>query len=100
MMVDPDAPSRTNPQLREIRHWLIMNILESNVESGDEVTEYRGSGAPKSTGLHRYIFLVFKQPEGMIIHDEPYTSNKYLLLQYSFQQLFNTSLTILESLFH
>lgn len=76
MMIDPDAPSRANPLFREIRHWLVMNILESNIENGDEVSEYRGSGAPKGTGLHRYIFLVFKQPNGMIVHDEPYTSNK------------------------
>lgn len=76
MMVDPDAPSRTDPKFREIRHWLVMNILESAVESGDEITEYRGSGAPKGTGLHRYIFLVYKQPNGKIEHTEPHTSNR------------------------
>lgn len=75
-MVDPDAPSRTNHPFREVRHWLVMNILESAVENGDEISEYRGSGPPKDTGLHRYIFLVFKQPDGLIVHDEPHTSNK------------------------
>lgn len=76
MMVDPDAPSRADPKFREVRHWLVMNILESAVESGDEITEYRGSGAPKGTGLHRYTFLVYKQPNGQIEHDEPHTSNR------------------------
>lgn len=75
MMVDPDAPTRTNPTLREVRHWLVVNIPESTVDSGDEVTAYRGSGPPKGTGLHRYIFLVYKQPGGIIVHDEPRTSN-------------------------
>lgn len=78
MMVDPDAPSRQNHPFREVRHWLVMNILESAVESGDEVTEYRGSGPPKDTGLHRYVFLIFKQPDGVIVHDEPHTSNRYV----------------------
>lgn len=71
MKVDPDAPSRENPMYRVFRHWLVMNIPESNVESGDEIIEYIGSGSPNGTGLHRYIFLVFKQPHGKIEHNEP-----------------------------
>lgn len=77
MMVDPDAPSRTEFTFREVRHWLVMNIPESAVEKGDHITEYRGSGAPKGTGLHRYIFLVYKQPNGVIEHDEPRTVSRY-----------------------
>ncbi|XP_031628685.1 protein D3-like [Contarinia nasturtii] len=68
--VDPDAPSRVNPAYRDIRHWLIMNIPESDVANGDEIIEYIGAGPPKDTGLHRYIFLVFKQPNGKIEHNE------------------------------
>lgn len=74
--VDPDAPSRKNPDFREIRHWLVMNIPESDVAKGDEVIEYIGSGAPKGTGLHRYIFLIFKQPNGKIDHNEPRATKK------------------------
>lgn len=73
MMIDPDAPTRKNPELGEVRHWLVMNILENEIETGDEITAYRGSGAPKGTGLHRYIFLVYKQQNGIIQHDEPRT---------------------------
>lgn len=80
VMIDPDAPSRTDYSLREILHWLVMNIPESNVESGDEVVEFIGTGAPKDTGLHRYIFLVFKQPNGKIQHNEPRSSKKYNLI--------------------
>lgn len=76
MMVDPDAPSRANHTLREIRHWLVLNIPGSAVEKGDEVAEYRGSGPPKGTGLHRYIFLIYKQPDGMIVHDEPHVPHR------------------------
>lgn len=77
LMTDPDAPSRADHPFREVRHWLVMNIPESAVEKGDAIFEYRGSGAPKGTGLHRYIFLVYKQPNGRIEHDEPHVSNRY-----------------------
>src|SRR6202000_1741206 len=29
--------------------------------SGDVIFDYRGSGPPVTTGLHRYVFLLFKQ---------------------------------------
>lgn len=76
VMTDPDATSRTNPDLREIRHWLVMNIPECAIGLGDEVIEFIGSGPQKSTGLHRYVFLVYKQPNGKIIHNEPRSSSR------------------------
>ncbi|GJQ70400.1 hypothetical protein Trydic_g22829 [Trypoxylus dichotomus] len=72
-MVDPDAPSRENPIFREVNHWLIGNILGSDLESGEVITGYMGSGPPKGTGLHRYIFLVFQQNEKLDF-DEPRTN--------------------------
>lgn len=76
VMTDPDATSRSNPDLREIRHWLVMNIPECSIASGDEVIEFIGSGPQKETGLHRYVFLVYKQPNGKIIHNEPRSSSR------------------------
>lgn len=75
IMIDPDAPSRRIHLLREVRHWLVMNIPGSSVENGDEVIGYRGVGAPRFTGLHRYIFFVYKQPNGFIDHTEIHTPN-------------------------
>lgn len=63
LMTDPDAPSRTNPKMREWHHWLIGNIPGNQVDKGDVITDYVGSGPPKGSGLHRYVFLVFKQPK-------------------------------------
>ncbi|XP_018790299.1 PREDICTED: phosphatidylethanolamine-binding protein homolog F40A3.3-like [Bactrocera latifrons] len=60
-MVDPDAPSRAEPIYREILHWLVINIPGNKVAEGQTVAEYRGSGPPEGSGLHRYVFLVFKQ---------------------------------------
>lgn len=76
MMTDPDALSRKDPSLREVRHWTVLNIPGSAIEKGDEIFEFIGSGPPKDTGLHRYVFLVYKQPNGKIEHDEPYVGLK------------------------
>jgi len=61
VMVDPDAPSRKEPKLREILHFMVANIPGQDVDKGDVLAEYIGSGPPQGTGLHRYIFLLFKQ---------------------------------------
>ncbi|XP_060600894.1 phosphatidylethanolamine-binding protein homolog F40A3.3-like [Ruditapes philippinarum] len=63
---DPDAPSREDPKFGEFQHWLVMNITNNDINTGEELTTYIGSGAPKGTGLHRYIFLLFKQTNGKI----------------------------------
>lgn len=74
---DPDAPSRVNHTVREFRQWLVMNIPETAVEKGDHIFEYRGSAGAKGSGIHRYVFLVYKQPSGIINHTEPRSSYKY-----------------------
>lgn len=76
LMTDPDAPSRQTPTFGEVRHWLVVNIPENKIEEGDTLFEYIGAGAPEGTGLHRYIFLVYKQSE-KIQTDGTFTSNKY-----------------------
>ncbi|KAH8418181.1 hypothetical protein KR222_011199 [Zaprionus bogoriensis] len=62
-MVDPDAPSRTDPKLREVLHWCVINIPGSDVASGQVIAEYVGAGPGEGSGLHRYVFLVFKQAD-------------------------------------
>jgi phosphatidylethanolamine-binding protein len=66
---DPDAPTRSNPAVKEVRHWLVVNIKGKNMNSGKQAFEYIGSGPPKDTGLHRYVFLLFKQSNGKIDFD-------------------------------
>jgi len=74
-MTDPDAPSRATPKFREWHHWLIVNIPENRVGEGKVLSEYVGSGPPSGTGLHRYVFLVFKQP-GKLETDEKFLPNR------------------------
>lgn len=73
-MTDPDAPSRSDPQYREWHHWLISNIPGTDIAKGEILSDYVGSGPPEKSGLHRYVFLVYKQP-GKLTFDEPRLTN-------------------------
>uniref|UniRef100_A0A4D5R8Y4 Phosphatidylethanolamine-binding protein 1 n=1 Tax=Scolopendra viridis TaxID=118503 RepID=A0A4D5R8Y4_SCOVI len=74
-MTDPDAPSRKDPKFREWHHWLVVNIPETDVSKGETLSDYIGSGPPKGTGLHRYVYLVFKQPDKLKCN-EPRLTNR------------------------
>ncbi|CAK9824842.1 Phosphatidylethanolamine-binding protein homolog F40A3.3 [Anthophora retusa] len=74
-MTDPDAPSRKDPKFREWHHWLVGNIPGSEISKGEVLSEYIGSGPPKDTGLHRYVFLLYKQP-AKLTFDEPRLTNR------------------------
>ncbi|CAH1404410.1 unnamed protein product [Nezara viridula] len=69
-MIDPDAPSRSNPKAREWQHWLVGNIPGNKVDKGDVICTYAGATPPPGTGLHRYVLVVYKQP-GKLQFDEP-----------------------------
>ncbi|CAG2176541.1 unnamed protein product [Oppiella nova] len=61
-MTDPDAPTRTDPKNGEFKHWLVINIPGLDIQSGKTLAGYIGSGPPRGSGLHRYIFVVYRQP--------------------------------------
>lgn len=69
-MTDPDAPSRKEATYREWHHWLVGNIPGSDISAGEVLSAYVGSGPPPETSLHRYVFLIYKQPTGKITFDE------------------------------
>ncbi|XP_011182666.1 protein D3 [Zeugodacus cucurbitae] len=74
IMTDPDAPSRNAPKFREFKHWLVGNIPGNDVTKGEVLSAYVGSGPPKNTGLHRYVFLLYKQ-NGKLEFDETRVGN-------------------------
>lgn len=76
ILTDPDAPSRQDPKFREFRHWTVVNIPGNKVADGETLFEYIGSGPPEGTGLHRYIFLIYKQNGKLSFDDEPRVSNR------------------------
>ncbi|KAK6124014.1 hypothetical protein DH2020_042230 [Rehmannia glutinosa] len=60
VMVDPDAPSPSEPTFREWLHWLVIDIPEgSDASEGKEMMPYMGPQPP--TGIHRYVFAAFRQ---------------------------------------
>ncbi|XP_015204007.1 phosphatidylethanolamine-binding protein 4 isoform X2 [Lepisosteus oculatus] len=65
IMVDPDAPSRSNPTRRYWRHWLVADIVGSDLQKGDikgtVLSEYRRPTPPSETGFHRYQLMLFEQ---------------------------------------
>ncbi|XP_029154981.1 protein D1-like isoform X1 [Nylanderia fulva] len=73
-MTDPDAPSRQDPKFREWHHWLVGNIPGSDVSKGEVLSQYVGSGPPKHTGLHRYVFLLYKQPGKLTFNEKRLTN--------------------------
>ncbi|KAF5480374.1 hypothetical protein F2P56_001130 [Juglans regia] len=60
IMTDPDAPSPSDPYLREHLHWMVTDIPGTTDASfGKETVGYE---TPKQVvGIHRYVFLLFKQ---------------------------------------
>ncbi|XP_009627801.1 protein VERNALIZATION 3-like [Nicotiana tabacum] len=59
-MVDPDAPTPSNPNPREYLHWLVTDIpATAGANFGNEIIRYE-SPRP-SLGIHRYILVLFQQ---------------------------------------
>ena len=54
IMYDPDTPHG------DYVHWLIINIKD-NIKNGEIIIPYKGPAPPMNTGIHRYIFLLFRQ---------------------------------------
>nr|AAP93925.1 phosphatidylethanolamine-binding protein [Branchiostoma belcheri tsingtauense] len=75
ILTDPDAPSRANPEYRERHHWLVVNIPGNDVSKGEELSQFVGAGPPQGTGLHRYVYLVYKQPGKISCENEPKLTN-------------------------
>lgn len=51
-------------------------ILGNDLSTGTVKYEFIGSGPPQDTGLHRYVFIAFKQTEKMEFEDLPFVTNR------------------------
>ncbi|KAJ8626423.1 hypothetical protein MRB53_019730 [Persea americana] len=60
IMTNPDAPSPSDPHLREHLHWIVTDIPGTTDASfGRELVSYE---MPKPIiGIHRFVFMLFKQ---------------------------------------
>jgi len=74
MLVDPDALSRKTHEFRNYCHWVQVNVPGTgsehvDVHKGHNVVPYMGPAPPAKSGLHRYVFLVFKQHSQVETHN-------------------------------
>nr|AGK89939.1 flowering locus T [Actinidia chinensis]AJA40932.1 flowering locus T [Actinidia chinensis] len=60
VMVDPDAPSPSDPSLREYLHWLVTDIPATTGASFGQEVVYYESPRP-SVGIHRFVLVLFRQ---------------------------------------
>jgi phosphatidylethanolamine-binding protein (PEBP) family uncharacterized protein len=68
IITDPDAPDRSEHPFREFVHLVVADLSAEGLAAGgplagSTVLEYLGVGAPHGSGRHRYVFLLFAQPE-------------------------------------
>ncbi|KAI8084679.1 phosphatidylethanolamine-binding protein [Halteromyces radiatus] len=70
IMVDPDAPARHDRKFGYWRHWVVTNVVPSTTNTitisdhqGEQHTPYIGPGPGPDTGIHRYLFLLYKQSQ-------------------------------------
>lgn len=74
IMVDPDAPSRSNPIYKYWLHLLIIN-------NDQIIIPYHPPSPPKKSGKHRYIFYLVKQTHQInmknlnLLNDNSHRSN-------------------------
>jgi len=63
ILYDPDAVGGNHI------HWLVINILDSDINNGKIILPYKGPAPPPNSGKHRYIFEVYEHSD--IINIEP-----------------------------
>jgi len=66
LMFDPDAVGGNKI------HWLIVNITQNDIFTGDTIVNYKGPNPPKDSGKHHYVFSLFRQhkiidPENIVV---------------------------------
>ncbi|ONK81145.1 uncharacterized protein A4U43_C01F25770 [Asparagus officinalis] len=74
VMVDPDAPSPSDPTLREYLHWLVTDIPgTTEAKYGQEVVCYENPRP--SLGIHRIVFVLFQQLGRQIVYAPGWRQN-------------------------
>jgi len=63
MFINPDVPSMVKPLQRSWLHWMLVNVKGFQTESGRILCKYTPPTPSANSGLHRYIFFLFKQED-------------------------------------
>nr|ANS56341.1 MFT-like protein [Ginkgo biloba] len=84
VMTDPDAPSPSEPNMREWIHWMVTDIPgATDATQGKEILPYMGPRPP--IGIHRYIFVLFKQRGPMVMAMPPQQRNNFSIRTFAAQ---------------
>ena len=79
-MIDPDSPSRDDVVVPQVLHYLKTDFSVSEftdlASSVNPSLSYVGPSASVGTGPHRYIFLLYVQPDGFAVKGVPSESNR------------------------
>ncbi|GIJ87006.1 hypothetical protein Asppvi_005905 [Aspergillus pseudoviridinutans] len=70
LLVDPDAPTPDDPKFAFWRHWVVSGLKAEEANGGTALTEYLGPGPKDDSRPHRYLFLLFRDPEGFALTRE------------------------------
>ncbi|XP_072154907.1 protein D3 isoform X1 [Bemisia tabaci] len=84
IMTDPDCPSREIPTHREWQHWILVNIPGANWTQGFCLTEYIGILGYYEHAIHRYVFLLYKQPGKLKFTERVLDPRPVEMLRYKF----------------
>nr|ALH21946.1 MFT-like protein [Pinus armandii] len=76
VMTDPDAPSPSEPNMREWLHWIVTDIPgTADASQGREIVPYMGPRPP--IGIHRYVFVAFRQQNPMVVMMAPQVRHNF-----------------------
>ncbi|GAW24812.1 hypothetical protein ANO14919_144060 [Xylariales sp. No.14919] len=67
ILTDPDAPTPDDPKFAFWRHWVLSGLRPHSIDAAAtslELTAYLGPGPKDDSKPHRYLFLLYREPEG------------------------------------
>lgn len=71
IMTDPDAPSRSNRSLADVKHWIVGNILGNDVSTGETIAEYIGAAPHLGQDITAMFFWCTSKQSALITRWSP-----------------------------
>lgn len=85
ILTNPDG--HLTDTMSEYVHWFVGNIPENKIENGETLVDYLQPFPARGTGLHRHIFILYKQEKKIDYSAYHRTSPCYNLSERTFKTL-------------